>query len=60
MVLYCTGMPLTSFDPDVLSVFGGHAHQEALPLCRLYLMQIVAGSPQDLVQERSRIRHITS
>lgn len=60
MVLYCRGMLLTSLDPDVLAVFGGHAHQEALPLCCLYLMQIVPRSPEDLVQERQRTSHISS
>lgn len=59
-LLHCGGMLLTSFDPDVLAVFGGHAHQKALPLCCLYLMQIVARSPEDLVQERRRTSHIIS
>lgn len=46
---------LTSLDPDVLPVFGGHAHQEALPLGRLHLMQIVPRRPEHLLQERPRI-----
>lgn len=45
---------LTSLDPNVLAVFGGHAHQEALPLGRLYLMQIVPWGLEYLVQETTR------
>jgi hypothetical protein len=60
MVPYCEGMLLTSLDPDVLAVFGGHAHQEALPLCCFHLMQIVPRSPEDLVQEKARTSHFIS
>lgn len=45
---------LTSLDPDVFAVFGRHAHQEALPLGRLHLMQIVPWGPEHLVQDRPR------
>lgn len=48
------GASLTSLDPDVLPVLGGHAHQEALPLGCLHLMQIVPWGPEYLVQERPR------
>lgn len=45
---------LTSLDPDVLTVFGGHAHQEALSLRCLNLMQIVTRGPENLGQEKAR------
>lgn len=45
---------LTSLDPNILTVFGGHAHQEALPLGCLHLMQIVPWGLEYLVQETTR------